>query len=110
MFRVWGSSVFRPTMDIDMLGKTPNEEANIMAQIRDIMTTKVKPDGLVFDSNTIKTERITEDADYKGISIKFTGFLGTARVSMKIDPLRGENQAISSLCEFLVTNGYKYTT
>jgi hypothetical protein len=72
-------------MDIDMLGKTGNEEANIIAQIRDIIGVEVEPDGLAFDAESIQTERITADADYEGIRIRFFGFLGTARIGMQID-------------------------
>lgn len=85
MLRAWNSSEFRSTMDIDMLGKTGNEEANIIVQICDILAVEVAPDGLVFDSESIRTERIDEDADYEGIRVRFNGFLGTARISMQID-------------------------
>ena len=80
-----GDHQFRPTMDIDMLGKTSNDEASIVAQIRDIMTVAVEPDGLIFDPDSIQSERITEDADYEGIRIRFRGTLDSARVSMQID-------------------------
>ncbi len=66
MLRVWNSPEFRPTMDIDMLGKTGNDEANIILQIREMMTIDVDPDGLSFDPESIQSERITEDADYEG--------------------------------------------
>ena len=46
-------------MDIDMLGKTGNEEENITAQIRDILVVKTEPDGLIFDCDSIQTERTT---------------------------------------------------
>jgi len=72
-------------MDIDMLGKTSNEEADIVAQIQDILTVDVETDGLIFDSDSIQAERITENADYKGIRIRFLGVLGTARINMQID-------------------------
>ena len=85
MLRAWKSPEFRPTMDIDMLGKTGNEEENITAQIRDILAVEIEPDGLTFDSDSIQTERITEDADYEGIRVRFRGALGTARISMQID-------------------------
>ena len=85
MLRVWESTEFRPTMDIDMLGKTENKEANIIAQIRDILGVDFVPDGLAFDAESIQTERITEDADYEGIRVRFYGFLGTARIGMQID-------------------------
>jgi len=40
---------------------------------------------LIFDFNSLNTERITEDADYTGISVKFLCFLGNSRINMKID-------------------------
>jgi len=85
MLRVWRSPEFRPTMDIDMLGTTSNEEASIIAQIQDILAVEVDADGLTFDPNSIQAERITEDANYKGIRILFRGTLDTARISIQID-------------------------
>lgn len=85
MLRVWQSPEVRPTMDIDMLGRTSNLEAVIAAQVRDILSVDVEPDGLVFDASTIRTERISEDADYEGIRVRFIGELDSARVNMRID-------------------------
>jgi len=84
MLRVWQSASLRPTMDIDFLGRTSNEEAAITTQIRDILAVTVD-DGLVFDPDTIQTERITEDSDYEGIRVRFQGRLDSARVHMQID-------------------------
>ena len=85
MLRVWRSPELRPTMDIDMLGRASNEEADIIAQIRDILTIDVEEDGLAFDPDSIQAERITEDADYNGIRIRFLGALGSVRINMQID-------------------------
>lgn len=85
MLRAWQSPELRPTMDIDFLGRTSNEEAAIAAQIRNILAVAIKPDGLVFDPASIQIERITEDADYEGIRVRFRGALDTARVHMQID-------------------------
>ncbi|MDA8324963.1 MAG: nucleotidyl transferase AbiEii/AbiGii toxin family protein [Nitrospiraceae bacterium] len=85
MLRAWRSPEFRSTMDIDLLGKTDNGEAEIVSQIRDILAIEVPPDGLVFDTASIRAQRITEDADYEGIRIRFRGVLGSARVNMQID-------------------------
>ncbi|MFH0727924.1 MAG: nucleotidyl transferase AbiEii/AbiGii toxin family protein [Pseudomonadota bacterium] len=85
MLRVWRSPEIRPTMDIDMLGRTNNEVPNIVTQIRDILTVDVAADGLVFDSESIRAEQITEDADYAGIRIRFLGALDSARINMQID-------------------------
>lgn len=85
MLRVWRSPEFRPTMDIDMLGLTSNQEASIVAQLREVMTVDVVPDGLAFEPGSIQSERITEDADYEGIRIRFRGALDSARVNMQVD-------------------------
>ncbi len=57
MLRAWNLPEFRPTMDIDMLGKTENEEENITSQIRDILAVEIKPDGLTFEPESIQTTR-----------------------------------------------------
>ena len=85
MLRVWRSPEFRPTMDIDLLGRTSNEDANIETQIRDIIAIEVDSDGLVFDPDSIQTEQIIEGAEYKGVRIRFRGLLDTARINMQID-------------------------
>ncbi len=84
MLRVWQSPQCRPTMDIDMLGRTSNEVDDICAQVADIVSVEVD-DGLVFDSSTIHGERIKEDADYEGVRVRFIGALDNARVNMQID-------------------------
>jgi predicted nucleotidyltransferase component of viral defense system len=85
MLRAWQLPELRPTIDIDMLGRTSNKEAEIVSQIRDILVMNVEPDGLTFKADSIQAERITEDADYEGIRIRFLGLLERARIHMQID-------------------------
>ena len=85
MLRVWQSPTPRPTKDIDLLGRTGNEEPDIVALMRDILSVEVQPDGLTFDPATIKTEPITENAQYGGIRIRFLGTLDRAQHHMQID-------------------------
>lgn len=75
----------RPTRDIDMLGQTSNEPEAILAQVRDIIAAEVMDDGLHFDPDTLKSEAITEDADYQGLRVTFTGFLDNVRIPMQLD-------------------------
>lgn len=84
MLRAWQSPEVRPTMDIDMLGKTSNEVESICTQITDIISIDTN-DGLFFDPSTIKGVRIKEDADYEGVRVRFIGTLENARVNMQID-------------------------
>lgn len=52
-------------MVVDMLGKTSNEDASIVAQIREIIAVNVDPD-------SIRSERIIEGADYEGSGSDFS--------------------------------------
>lgn len=89
MFRVWrpsqASTRLRPTMDIDLLGRTSNEESSVITQIKEIISIATEPDGLIFEPDSIRLERITEDADYEGIRVRFLGSLDSARIHMQID-------------------------
>ncbi len=89
MLRAWQSPQFpthlRPTMDIDMLGKTSNDIDSIVEQVKDIISVDAEPDGLMFDPDSIKAKRIKEDADYEGVRVRFIGKLDNARVHMQID-------------------------
>jgi len=85
MLRVWRSPEPRPTMDIDMLGRTSNQETSIVAQVRDILAVDVEADGLSFDPDSVQAERIIEDGVYEGIRVRFRGALGSARIHMQID-------------------------
>lgn len=85
ILRIWNAPTARPTMDIDMLSRACNEEENITNQIKHILSMDVIADGLVFDFDTIKTEKITEEAEYQGIRLRFTSVLETAKIPMQID-------------------------
>jgi hypothetical protein len=45
----------------------------------------VADDGLRFAVDTITGERIIQGADYEGVRVHFTAYLGTARIPMQID-------------------------
>lgn len=75
MLRVWDSPEVRPTMDIDLLGKTSNEATRILAQFREILLQPVEEDGIIFNPESLQSETITEEADYAGIRITFNGYL-----------------------------------
>ncbi|MDE0025244.1 MAG: nucleotidyl transferase AbiEii/AbiGii toxin family protein [Spirochaetaceae bacterium] len=66
MLQVWRSPGIRPTMDIDLLGRTNNagtDVVDVVAQLLDILAVDAEPDGLDFDADSIRTERITEGAE-----------------------------------------------
>ena len=85
MFLAWGVSVYRPTRDIDFLGFTTNELDAVARIIQEICVQEVEPDGLAFDRSTVQSERIKEDADYEGVRVNLTGYLGKAKIPLQID-------------------------
>jgi hypothetical protein len=50
----------------------------------------VEPDGLTFDQNTVRGERIKEDADYEGVRVRLRGVLGKAIIPVQIDIVFGD--------------------
>jgi hypothetical protein len=85
LLKVWQAPAARPTIDIDLLGRTSNEPESLVAIVRDICRQTVKPDGLEFDGESIVGQVITTDAEYDGFRVRFRGQLGTARIAMQID-------------------------
>jgi hypothetical protein len=85
LLRVWRIPMARPTMDIDVLGRTAGTQDALTAILRDCMATKVDNDGMNYDPDSLTTETITLDADYRGWRIRFRASLGNARVAMQVD-------------------------
>jgi len=85
LLRAWGLEKYRPTMDIDLLGLSTNNSNLLVTQIADICSQSVPDDGLSFDVNSVKSEQITEAADYIGSRIIFSGKLDTIKIKMQID-------------------------
>lgn len=85
MFTAWKLESYRPTMDIDLLGKTPNQVESLLAIAKAICGQSVEPDGLTFNAATVKGTRITEAANYEGIRIRFQANLGRSRVTQQLD-------------------------
>ena len=90
MLRVWNAPMTRPTRDIDFLGYTDNSVESLEDIIRTICALETEDDGLKFDPQSVRGERIKEDADYEGVRIKFIGLLGQARIPMQLDIAFGD--------------------
>jgi predicted nucleotidyltransferase component of viral defense system len=93
----WNIPLRRPTRDIDFRGYLDNSEYTIRRAINDIIDEPVPEDGILFDVKTIQVEQTQIDADYEGIRVKFTGYLGKARIPMQVDI--GFSDALASRVE-----------
>ena len=85
MFTVWQSLFSRPTRDIDLLGRLDNSVEDVVSAIQTICREPAPEDELRFDAESIIGERIIETANYKGVRVRFTAHLGTARIPMQVD-------------------------
>jgi predicted nucleotidyltransferase component of viral defense system len=84
LLTAWRAPISRPTVDIDLAGRTSNELAHIQSLITEVCGTVAEPDGIEFDAR-IEAARIKEDADYEGVRVRFSAVLARARIPMQID-------------------------
>lgn len=69
----------RTTKDIDFLGRGITNNAAAVKQAICAIASKPEDDTLRFDLNSVETEDITEDNEYRGIRIRITCRLGNIR-------------------------------
>ncbi len=86
-FLAWtgGKQMYRPTMDIDLLGSTSNDAENLVKVFQAVVEQDVPNDGLVFDPDSITAAPITEDAEYNGMRVRLVGRMDNARIAIQID-------------------------
>ncbi|MCK4512762.1 nucleotidyl transferase AbiEii/AbiGii toxin family protein [bacterium] len=85
MLSVWSGAESRPTMDIDLLGRTDNSLEAIAAAMRDACEMDVEVDGMLFDGGSVAAVRITEGLEYEGVRVRLKAALGNARVFLQVD-------------------------
>ena len=85
LITAWRGPLSRPTMDIDLAGKTSNELAHIESIVRDICAVVTPADGLEFNPASIEIVRIKEDAEYEVVRVRFHATLARVRIPMQID-------------------------
>ena len=84
MFVAWDGKLHRPTQDVDLLGYGNPEVGEVAQRIREICAESVN-DGIVFDLEGIRSEKIREDAEYEGVRVRVPSSLDGARVLLQID-------------------------
>lgn len=116
LLRVWHAPLARPTMDIDMLGRTENAPESILSIIRQVLAVENQEDGIVFDPESITVEPITEHADYEGLRVRFRGHLDAARLNIQLDIGFGDKvypdpvqESLPSLLHFPQAEMYCYS-
>jgi predicted nucleotidyltransferase component of viral defense system len=85
LLTAWRAPQSRPTMDIDLAGRTSNELDHIAELVGAVCEVVAEPDGIEFNRASIEVGRIKEDADYEGVRVRFHAILAKARIPMQID-------------------------
>ncbi len=85
MLHAWKAPLARATRDVDLLGRLENSLEVVGRTIREVCSTEVTPDGLVFDPDTLTVEHIHEEAESPGVRVRFMGLLGKVRLGMQLD-------------------------
>jgi len=71
LLTAWRAPVSRPTMDIDLAGRTNNQLDHIQEVVSSVCGVAVTTDGIEFNRDSIEVSRIKEDADYEGVRVLF---------------------------------------
>ena len=85
LLTAWRAPLSRPTMDIDLAGRTDNTLDHIASLVGEVCAIAVEPDGIAFSRASIEASRIKEDADYEGVRVQFHATLARARIPMQLD-------------------------
>ncbi len=94
----WLDEPHRGTRDLDLLGfGDPNPDAMLLT-FQEILTQDAG-DGVVFDANALRVDRIREELEYGGLRLRTTASISGARINLTIDI--GFGDALEPGAEFI---------
>ena len=94
----WLDEPHRGTRDLDLLGfGDPNPDAMLLT-FHEILTQDTG-DGVVFDANALRVDRIREEVEYGGLRLRTTASISGARINLTIDI--GFGDALEPGAEFI---------
>jgi predicted nucleotidyltransferase component of viral defense system len=82
---VWLGETIRPTRDADLLGYGDLDADALARTMAEICAVEVEPDGLVFDTDSIRVTAIRPEDVYGGQRVTFVARLGPARLRVQVD-------------------------
>lgn len=85
LYAIYGRKFERATTDIDLLARRISNSTDEMKSVFQEILSQEVDDALVFDTDSVKAEDITEFKEYHGIHISATGFLDRTRIPVGID-------------------------
>ena len=95
----------RATRDLDLLGYGDASAEHIAQVFRQISTTSVEPDGMVFDPESITVQAIREDQVYESQRVRLMARLDTAVFPITVDI--GFGDVVTPEAKHLTIAGHK---
>ncbi|TPK82541.1 nucleotidyl transferase AbiEii/AbiGii toxin family protein [Mesorhizobium sp. B2-4-13] len=80
----WFDDPHRGTRDLDLLGFGDPSAEPMLATFRDILAQDAD-DGVQFDADALRIDRIREELEYGGLRLRTTASISGARISLTID-------------------------
>ena len=84
LLMTWFKDPYRGTRDLDLLGFGDPSPNVLLATFREILALDVD-DGVVFDADAPRVDRIREEHEYGGLRLRATASIGGARINLTID-------------------------
>jgi predicted nucleotidyltransferase component of viral defense system len=80
----WFDDPHRATRDLDLLGFGDPEPDPMLETFRDILAQQAE-DGVTFDAETLRVDRIREGLEYGGLRLKMVASISGARINLIVD-------------------------
>jgi predicted nucleotidyltransferase component of viral defense system len=85
LFRAWAGATYRPTHDLDLLGRGEAGIPRLERLFEEIWQAPAPADGLELEPGSVRGEEIRETQEYGGIRIRMTARLASARIALQVD-------------------------
>lgn len=102
LFAFWFDEPHRPTKDLDLLGSGAGDIPTLEKTVREICRIDGE-DGLQFLADSVKGEKIREEAFYGGVRVTLTAMLERARIPVQVDVGFGDAVTPQAVKEILPT-------
>lgn len=84
-FLVWEGRLGRQTRDLDLLGRGSPQAGRIREIFLRACRADVSSDGVEFDEESLEASPIRDAAEYDGVRVKISAYIGSAHLRLQID-------------------------
>jgi hypothetical protein len=85
LFLAWQDSLYRPTLDLDLLAIGPSETVSLNSVFREICGIACNEDAILFVPESVRAEQIRETNDYGGVRLYIDARLQKAKITFQVD-------------------------